>query len=109
MLEGYRNTLQMMLSFVEIINNRVSSWQLLISAFLNTSNKNSISYKSAILTQLMLQAIEARKQQQRRAVVIEKIVQLRDTQAPVSLETFVLNGFFQSPRKSSSANKPCTC
>jgi len=27
--------------------------------------------KSAILTQLMLQAIEARKQQQRRAVVIE--------------------------------------
>jgi hypothetical protein len=43
--------------------------------------------KSAILTQLMLQAIEARKQQQRRAVAIDKIVQLRNTQAPVSLET----------------------
>lgn len=43
--------------------------------------------KSAILTQLMQQAIESRKQQQRRAAAIEKIIQLRNTQAPVSMET----------------------
>lgn len=41
--------------------------------------------KSAILTQLMQQAIAARKQQQRRAAAIEKIAQLRDAQAPVSM------------------------
>ena len=43
--------------------------------------------KSAILTQLMQQAIEARKQQQRRAAAINKILQLRSTQNPVSMAT----------------------
>ena len=41
--------------------------------------------KSAILTQLMQQAIETRKQQQRRAAAIDKILQLRSTQNPVSM------------------------
>ncbi len=40
--------------------------------------------KSAILTRLMQQAIEERKQQQRRQLAIDKILQLRATQAPVS-------------------------
>lgn len=40
--------------------------------------------KSAILTRLMQQAIEEKKQQQRRQLAIEKILQLRTTQAPVS-------------------------
>ena len=43
--------------------------------------------KSAILTQLMQQAIETRKQQQRRAIAISKVLELHDTQAPVSMET----------------------
>lgn len=43
--------------------------------------------KSAILTQLMQQAIENRKQQQRRSIAVEKILQLRNTQPPVSLDT----------------------
>lgn len=43
--------------------------------------------KSAILTQLMQQAIENRKQQQRRSIAVEKILQLRNTQTPVSLDT----------------------
>jgi len=45
--------------------------------------------KSAILTKLMRQAIEEKKQQQRRAMAIDKILQLRKTQAPVSAD--VLN------------------
>jgi metal-responsive CopG/Arc/MetJ family transcriptional regulator len=40
--------------------------------------------KSAILTRLMQQAIEEKKQQQRRQLAIDKILQLRTTQAPVS-------------------------
>lgn len=40
--------------------------------------------KSAILTRLMRQAIEEKKQQQRRQLAIDKILQLRSTQAPVS-------------------------
>lgn len=43
--------------------------------------------KSAILAQLMQQAIETRKQQQRRAAAIDKILQLRSTQNPVSMAT----------------------
>ena len=43
--------------------------------------------KSAILAQLMQQAIETRKQQQRHAAAIEKILQLRNSQNPVSLAT----------------------
>jgi len=39
--------------------------------------------KSAILTRLMQQAIEEKKQQQRRQLAIDKILQLRATQAPV--------------------------
>ena len=41
--------------------------------------------KSAILAQLMQQAIETRKQQQRRAAAIDKILQLRSVQNPVSM------------------------
>lgn len=41
--------------------------------------------KSAILTHLMQQAIKARKQQQRRAAAIDKTLQLRNTQKPVSM------------------------
>ncbi|MGZ5027884.1 MAG: hypothetical protein ACXWE9_10550 [Methylobacter sp.] len=40
--------------------------------------------KSAILTRLMQQAIEEKKQQQRRQLAIDKILQLRDKQTPVS-------------------------
>jgi len=40
--------------------------------------------KSAILTRLMQQAIEEKKQQQRRQLAIDRILQLRATQAPVS-------------------------
>lgn len=40
--------------------------------------------KSAILTRLMQQAIEEKKQQQRRQLAIDKILQLRATQAPAS-------------------------
>jgi metal-responsive CopG/Arc/MetJ family transcriptional regulator len=40
--------------------------------------------KSAILTRLMQQAIEEKKQQQRRQLAIDKILQLRNTQGPVS-------------------------
>jgi len=42
--------------------------------------------KSAILTKLMKQAIEEKKQQQRRAMAIDNILQLRKTQAPVSTD-----------------------
>jgi hypothetical protein len=40
--------------------------------------------KSAILTRLMQQAIAEKKQQQRRQLAIDKILQLRESQAPVS-------------------------
>lgn len=41
--------------------------------------------KSAILTRLMQQAIEEeKKQQQRRQMAVDKILQLRATQTPVS-------------------------
>jgi hypothetical protein len=40
--------------------------------------------KSAILTKLMQQAIAEKKQQQRRQLAIDKILQLRESQAPVS-------------------------
>ena len=42
--------------------------------------------KSAILTRLMQQAIEEKKQQQRRQLAIDKILQLRNTQGPVSAD-----------------------
>ena len=42
--------------------------------------------KSAILTQLMRQAIEEKKQRQRRVLAIDKILQLRETQAPVATD-----------------------
>lgn len=41
--------------------------------------------KSAILTRLIQQAIEEKKQQQRRQLAIDKILQLRATQDPVSV------------------------
>lgn len=41
---------------------------------------------SAILTGLMQQAIEEKKQQQRRAITIDKILHLRKTQNPVSAD-----------------------
>lgn len=41
--------------------------------------------KSAILTKLMQQAIAEKKQQQRRQLAINKILQLREYQDPVSL------------------------
>ncbi|MEQ1486299.1 hypothetical protein [Methyloglobulus sp.] len=40
--------------------------------------------KSAILTRLMQQAIAEKKQQQRRQLAIDKILQLRESQDPVS-------------------------
>jgi hypothetical protein len=40
--------------------------------------------KSAILTKLMQQAIAEKKQQQRRQLAIDKILQLRESQGPVS-------------------------
>ena len=40
--------------------------------------------KSAILTNLMRQAIEERKKLQRRKLAIDKILQLRQTQPPLS-------------------------
>ena len=40
--------------------------------------------KSAILTQLMRQAIEEKKQRQQRILAIDKILQLRETQSPVA-------------------------
>ena len=42
--------------------------------------------KSAILTQLMRQAIEEKKQRQQRILAIDKILQLRETQSPVATE-----------------------
>ena len=41
--------------------------------------------KSAILTRLMQQAIEEKRQQQRRQQAIDKILQLRGSQASVSM------------------------
>jgi hypothetical protein len=40
--------------------------------------------KSAILTKLMQQAIAEKKQQQRRQLAIDKILQQRESQGPVS-------------------------
>ncbi len=42
--------------------------------------------KSALLTQLMRQAIEEKKQRQRRVLAIDKILQLRETQPPISAD-----------------------
>jgi hypothetical protein len=41
--------------------------------------------KSAILTRLMQQAIAEKKQQQRRQLAIDKILQLSESQDPVSI------------------------
>jgi hypothetical protein len=41
--------------------------------------------KSAILTKLMQQAIAEKKQQQRRQLAIDKVLQLRESQDPVSI------------------------